>query len=196
MLAYCSAEISELAKALIAAQRELLPAARDGTNPFTRSNYSTLNSVMEACRDVLRAHGIWMIQLPALHLWSFVQDLEQFRFETLRVPNHTACLFAEKARFFRLVWAGRRCAAASRFAFEKKATCRKRKKKHPSRPRRAKKGNEKGSREVPRPQRKKVTGSPVTITKKGHGHLRDPCLRTGAEGGTRTRTAIATTPSR
>ena len=46
MLEYCSAEISELAKALIAVQRELLPAARDGTNPFTRSNYATLNSVM------------------------------------------------------------------------------------------------------------------------------------------------------
>ena len=64
MLEYCSAEISELAKALIAVQRELLPAARDGTNPFTRSNYATLNSVMEACRDVLLAHGIWMTQLP------------------------------------------------------------------------------------------------------------------------------------
>ena len=150
MLAYCSAEISELAKALIAAQRELLPAARDGTNPFTRSNYSTLNSVMEACRDVLRAHGIWMIQLPALHLWSFVQDLEQFRFETLRVPNHTACLFAEKARFFRLVWAGRRCAAASRFAFEKKATCRKKRK----------------SIRHGRDERKRAT-------KKGHGKCRD-----------------------
>ena len=44
MLEYCSAEISELAKALIAVQRELLPAARDGTNPFTRSNYATLMS--------------------------------------------------------------------------------------------------------------------------------------------------------
>lgn len=64
MLEYCSAEISELAKALIAVQCELLPAARDGTNPFTRSNYATLNSVMEACRDVLLAHGIWMTQLP------------------------------------------------------------------------------------------------------------------------------------
>ena len=29
----------------------------------------------------------------------------------------------------------------------------------------------------------KAAGSPVTITKKGHGHLRDPCLRTGDEGG-------------
>ena len=45
--------------------------------------------------------------------------LEHFPFETLRVPNHTAWRFAEKTRFFRLVWAGRRCAAASHFAFFK-----------------------------------------------------------------------------
>ena len=42
-------------------------------------------------------------------------QIEQFQFETLRVSNHTACRFAEKARFFRSLWAGRRCAAASRF---------------------------------------------------------------------------------
>ena len=48
--------------------------------------------------------------------------LEQFQFETLRVSNHTACRFAEKARFFRSLWAGRRCAAASRFTFFKGET--------------------------------------------------------------------------
>ncbi|MCI7568092.1 MAG: hypothetical protein MSH25_01780 [Desulfovibrio sp.] len=48
--------------------------------------------------------------------------LEQFQFETLRVSNHTACRFAKKARFFRSLWAGRRCAAASRFTFEKGET--------------------------------------------------------------------------
>ncbi|WP_300806622.1 hypothetical protein [uncultured Desulfovibrio sp.] len=41
--------------------------------------------------------------------------LERFQFETLCVSNHTACRFAEKARFFRSLRAGRRCAAASRF---------------------------------------------------------------------------------
>ena len=39
-----------------------------------------------------------------------------FQFETLRVSNHTACRFAEKTRFFRSLWAGRRCAAAPRYA--------------------------------------------------------------------------------
>ena len=42
-----------------------------------------------------------------------------FQFETLCVSNHTACRFAEKTRFFRSLWAGRRCAAASHFAFFK-----------------------------------------------------------------------------
>ena len=38
--------------------------------------------------------------------------IEHFQFETLCVSNHTACRFAEKARFFRSVQNGRRCAAA------------------------------------------------------------------------------------
>ena len=51
-----------------------------------------------------------------------VLTLEQFQFETLRVSNHTACRFAEKTRFFRSLWAGRRCAAASRFTYFKGET--------------------------------------------------------------------------
>ena len=49
---------------------------------------------------------------------TFRSALEHFQFETLRVSNHTACRFAEKTRFFRSLWAGRRV-AASRFAFFK-----------------------------------------------------------------------------
>ncbi|WP_300801123.1 hypothetical protein, partial [uncultured Desulfovibrio sp.] len=47
------------------------------------------------------------------------QFLVHFQFETLCVSNHTACRFAEKTRFFRSLLAGRRCAAASHFAFFK-----------------------------------------------------------------------------
>lgn len=60
MLEYYSAGIAEGDKALIVIQRELLSASRDDTNPFTQSNHATRNSVMEACRDVLLAHGSWM----------------------------------------------------------------------------------------------------------------------------------------
>ena len=47
---------------------------------------------------------------------------EHFQFEMRSISNHTACRFAEKARFFRSLWAGRRCAAASRFIFFKVET--------------------------------------------------------------------------
>ncbi|MDM8214911.1 hypothetical protein QUW15_01835 [Desulfovibrio piger] len=39
---------------------------------------------------------------------SAKRQLKHFQFETLCVSNHTACRFAEKAQFFRSVWAGRR----------------------------------------------------------------------------------------
>ena len=47
------------------------------------------------------------------------QTIEQFQFEMLRISNHTACRFAEKARFFRSLWAGRlgRAALCRRLAF-------------------------------------------------------------------------------
>lgn len=60
----CSAQVTELAKALINVQRELQPAVRDRNNPFTKSNYATLNSVMAACRDALFTHNIWLSQYP------------------------------------------------------------------------------------------------------------------------------------
>lgn len=64
MEVYNSTEIDKLAKALIEVQRELAPATKDASNPFTKSRYATLNSVMESCRDALLSHGIWLTQLP------------------------------------------------------------------------------------------------------------------------------------
>lgn len=59
-----SQDITKLAKALLNVQRQLLPAARDATNPFTKSRYATLNSVMAASRDALLDNGIWLCQCP------------------------------------------------------------------------------------------------------------------------------------
>lgn len=57
-----SPEITDLAKALIQVQRTMSPATKDGKNPFTQSNYATLNSVMESCRDALLSNNIWLCQ--------------------------------------------------------------------------------------------------------------------------------------
>ena len=64
MQEYNSEEISELAKALIKVQRQLQPATKDANNPFTKSRYATLNSVMDSCRDALLSNNIWLCQCP------------------------------------------------------------------------------------------------------------------------------------
>ena len=64
MSEYTSQEVEELAKALISVQRQLQPAIKDANNPFTKSKYATLNSVMDSCRDALLSNGIWLCQYP------------------------------------------------------------------------------------------------------------------------------------
>ncbi|QJB57388.1 ERF family protein [Pseudodesulfovibrio sp. zrk46] len=59
-----SSEITELAEAMIQVQQMLSPALRDAENTFTNSRYATLHSVMNACRDALLEHGIWLTQYP------------------------------------------------------------------------------------------------------------------------------------
>ena len=62
--AFCSTEITELSKAMIEVQKNLLPAFKDAENPFVHTRYATLNSVMDACRDALLQQGILLTQYP------------------------------------------------------------------------------------------------------------------------------------
>ena len=64
MKSFCSEQICELAQALINVQRQLQPATKDANNPFTKSRYATLNSVMDSCRDALLSNNIWLCQYP------------------------------------------------------------------------------------------------------------------------------------
>jgi len=64
MNAYQSENITELAKALLNVQRTVQPVTKDAENPFTKSWYASLNSVMDACRDELIENGIWLCQYP------------------------------------------------------------------------------------------------------------------------------------
>lgn len=61
---YCSAEITDLAAAMVKVQQALMPACKDAENPFSKSRYATLNSIIQACRDALIANGIWIVQVP------------------------------------------------------------------------------------------------------------------------------------
>lgn len=57
-----SEQLNELAKAMSAVQLELRPASKDANNPFFKSKYADLNSVWNACRDLLGKHGLAVIQ--------------------------------------------------------------------------------------------------------------------------------------
>jgi len=59
-----SADISELAKAMLKVQKTLAPACKDAENPFCKSRYASLNSVIDACRDALIAQSVWVVQYP------------------------------------------------------------------------------------------------------------------------------------
>lgn len=59
-----SEDIGELAKALLKVQAELPLAVKDAVNPFVKSRYASLNSIMEACRGPLLANGILLTQSP------------------------------------------------------------------------------------------------------------------------------------
>lgn len=59
-----SETISNLAKAMLKVQHALAPATKDGENPYAKSKYATLASVMAVCRQPLCENGIWLAQYP------------------------------------------------------------------------------------------------------------------------------------
>jgi hypothetical protein len=61
---FCSDDVKELAGAMLKVQAEVNPAVKDAANPFAKSRYATLNSVIQASRDALLRHGVWVVQYP------------------------------------------------------------------------------------------------------------------------------------
>jgi hypothetical protein len=59
-----SENINELATALSKAQGEIKGALKDSANPFFKSTYSDLSSVMEAIRVPFAKHGLSFSQVP------------------------------------------------------------------------------------------------------------------------------------
>ena len=59
-----SDSIKELATALSIVQGQLTFAKKDSKNPFFKSNYADLESVWDACRDLLSSNGLAIMQFP------------------------------------------------------------------------------------------------------------------------------------
>lgn len=58
--------LSELAKALVKVQAELLPADKDAENPFFKSSYASLNSIWTTCKFLLSSNGLAVSQVNQL----------------------------------------------------------------------------------------------------------------------------------
>jgi hypothetical protein len=59
-----SADIGELASALVKVQAQLKPARMDSDNPFFGSKYASLESCWNCCRSLLAENGLAIIQTP------------------------------------------------------------------------------------------------------------------------------------
>lgn len=63
-----SDSIKELATALSIVQGQLTFAKKDSKNPFFKSNYADLESVWDACRDLLSSNGLAIMQFPGEYM--------------------------------------------------------------------------------------------------------------------------------
>jgi hypothetical protein len=62
-----SESIANLAKALSTVQGKLTHAKKDSANPFFKSKYADLESVWDACRDLLANNGLAVAQFPGTY---------------------------------------------------------------------------------------------------------------------------------
>ena len=62
-----SESIANLTVALSYVQGKMSHAVKDSANPFFKSKYADLESVWGACRDLLSAHGIAIMQFPGMY---------------------------------------------------------------------------------------------------------------------------------
>lgn len=60
-----SESIKELATALSAFQGEVENVSKDGTNPFFKSKYATLENVISTVKPILAKHGLSYAQFPS-----------------------------------------------------------------------------------------------------------------------------------
>ena len=62
-----SVSIANLAKALSSVQGDLTHAKKDSANPFFKSKYADLESVWDACRDLLADNNLAVAQFPGTY---------------------------------------------------------------------------------------------------------------------------------
>jgi ERF superfamily len=79
-----SETIGHLAKAVSFLQVQLTHAKKDSKNPFFKSSYADLESVWDACRNLLAANGLAVMQFPGS---TYVEDLGEHKMITMSLTT-------------------------------------------------------------------------------------------------------------
>lgn len=64
-----SESLAKIAPALVKAQKNMEAASKDSKNPFFKSKYADLNSIIDAAIPALNAEGIAVLQAPSVHVY-------------------------------------------------------------------------------------------------------------------------------
>jgi len=89
-----SEQIGKIMPALLKAQKKIGAAKKGADNPFFKSKYADLGSVMEACKEPLNDEGISIIQSPTLVKNELTGESESI-VETLLIHESGAFVSSE-----------------------------------------------------------------------------------------------------
>ena len=73
-----SESVSKVIPALLRAQKNIGAAVKGASNPFFKSTYADLGSVMEVCKEPLNNEGIVILQTPTVRKNEESGEYENF----------------------------------------------------------------------------------------------------------------------
>lgn len=82
-----SDSIAKIATALVAAQDDLRPIAKDSTNPAFRSRFASLDVILETVRPILAAQGLAVVQGAESPIMDAEGGITAFSVETMLVHS-------------------------------------------------------------------------------------------------------------
>jgi hypothetical protein len=83
-----SENIANLAHALSIVQGKLTHAKKDSANPFFKSKYADLESVWDACRELLSRNGLSLMQFPGTTFMEVVNDIQVTTISLTTILTH------------------------------------------------------------------------------------------------------------
>ena len=85
-----SESIANLTAALSIVQGKLTHAKKDSANPFFKSKYADLESVWDACRDLLAINGLAVAQFPGITSIEIIGEVSVATMSLTTILSHSS----------------------------------------------------------------------------------------------------------